>query len=245
LVQHNGDVEILESQLSIADKYGVFQPVRFGVLALNSMVKFIAQMKNPRRGHDAQGKLKKVRIDESAEGYANYMAPMRVERIRVQTLPLPKTERDNIFSDDVLRPTTDTYLTPNWDEMIPFPMTWKIRFDGFGHSDYRVGDNPYGRVVPTWLPDSEPPFYQLQGASTTGGTFGDVRPECICAVAKAARTTESKDPKTGKAKDEKKDKDTDETHCPCLGESEHNKHEHASKTGQYSTGCGMGIHAAP
>ncbi|KAK0388546.1 hypothetical protein NLU13_4789 [Sarocladium strictum] len=172
-VQHNGNVQILESQLSIADKYGVFQPVRLGILALNSMVKFIAQMKNPRRGHDAQGKLKKVRIDESAEGYANYMAPMRVERIRVQTLPLPKDARDKIFSDDVLRPTTDTYLTPNWDEMVPFPMTWKIRFDGFGHSDYRAGDNPYGRVVPTWLPDSMPPFYQPQGPSTTGGTFGD------------------------------------------------------------------------
>ena len=66
-------MEFLTFQLSFAEKFGVFQPRRFAVLALTSMVKFIAQMKNPRRGHDAQGKLKKINLGWTAEGYSNFM----------------------------------------------------------------------------------------------------------------------------------------------------------------------------
>lgn len=63
-------------------------------------------------------------------------------------------------------------------------MTWKIRFDGFGESTYKVDNNPYGRVKPTLtLPDFCPPWYQPQGPSTVGGTFAPA--VCVCADADA------------------------------------------------------------
>lgn len=141
------------------------------------MITFVAQMKNPRRGHDAQGRLKKIRLGSTREGYANYMAPMRVRWIKQQAKQLKRKEAKKIFTDDVLNPETDTYLTPTWDEFVPFPMTWKIRFDGFGRSDYKVADNPYGLVkAAPPLPDSIPPWYQPQGPSTVGGAFAT---ECV------------------------------------------------------------------
>ena len=153
------------------------------MLALTSMVKFIAQMKNPRRGHDAQGRLKKVNLHWTAEGYSNFMAPMRMDRIAEQVKHLPPDDPDkHIFTMEVLKPETDTYLTPSWDEMVPFPMTWKIRFDGFGKSDYSTDGHPphpYGKLKSAWLPDDAPPWYQPQGASHIGGSFADVA--CICA----------------------------------------------------------------
>ena len=160
-------------------------------------------MQNARRGHDTQGQLKKVRLDSSNEGYSNYMAPMRMQRIARQSND-PKT-----YTKDVLRPETVTYLTPEWDEFVPFPcsksheysgssevnttdsrIAWKIRFDGFGKSDYgaehRGVDGKlerclYGKLERTPEPDDAPPFYQPQGASHTGGTFADVA--CVCAAA--------------------------------------------------------------
>ena len=115
-----------------------FNARKSAVLSLTAMVKVLAQLKNLRRGHDTQGKLKRFRIDQTSEGYANFMAPMRVEEIRreakrqttdeVDTLILSnnyqakawETKKD-IFDDDVLKPQTDTYLTAEWNEMIPFP----------------------------------------------------------------------------------------------------------------------------
>ena len=35
------------------------------------MIKVLAQMKHLRRGHDTQGRLKKINIDQTYEGYAN------------------------------------------------------------------------------------------------------------------------------------------------------------------------------
>lgn len=141
------------------------------------MVKFIAEMKNPRRGHDAQGRLKRVHLDWTAEGYSNFMAPMRMDWIAEQVKRLPKNHPNkDVFTDSVLRPETDTYLTPNWDEMVPFPMTWKIRFDGFGESDYRskgIPSHPYGSLATPRLPDDAPPWYQPRGASHFGGAFGE------------------------------------------------------------------------
>ncbi|KAG5783073.1 hypothetical protein H9Q73_003265 [Fusarium xylarioides] len=154
--------ELLMSQLSIADKFGVFAPRRVVTISLTSMIKFVAQMKNPRRGHDAQGKLKKINLDSTPEGYANYMAPGRVSWIQQQAKKLKGPgEAEDIVTKGNLRPETDTYLTLTWDEFVPFPMTWKIRFDGFGESDYKVGTNDYGRVktMPT-LPDYCSPWYQ-------------------------------------------------------------------------------------
>lgn len=177
-------LQLLNSQLSIADKYAVFSPRRFGAMSLTSMIKFFALMRNTRRGHDAQGKLKRIRLDETVEGYANYMAPMRVNWIREQIKYLNKKEARTILTDHVLKPETDTYLTPTWDEFVPFPMTWKIRFDGFGESDYKEDNHPYGKLRKIKdHPDYMPPWYQSQGPSTTGGTFADV--VCIFAEAKA------------------------------------------------------------
>ena len=115
-----------------------FNARKSAVLGLTAMIKVVAQLKNLRRGHDTQGRLKRFRIDQTSEGYANFMAPMRVEEIRreakrqktdeVDTLTHSnsyqaeawETKKD-IFDDDILKPQTDTYLTAEWDEMIPFP----------------------------------------------------------------------------------------------------------------------------
>lgn len=105
-----------------------FNARKSAVLGLTAMIKVLAQLKNSRRSHDTQGKLKRFRIDQTSEGYANFMAPMRVEEIRreakrqntdeVDTLTQSnsyqakawETKKD-IFDDDVLKPQTDTYLT--------------------------------------------------------------------------------------------------------------------------------------
>ena len=107
------------------------------------MIKVLCQLKNLRRGHDTQGKLKKIRVDQTSEGYANFMAPMRVEDTRREA-KRQKTDKSNgliktdsyqakawetkrdIFDDDVLKPQTDTYLTAEWDEMIPFPTSTSL-----------------------------------------------------------------------------------------------------------------------
>ncbi|KAK8017843.1 hypothetical protein PG993_014169 [Apiospora rasikravindrae] len=233
------NVEFLTSQLSIADKYGVFSPRRFATLSLTSMIRFVAQMKNPRRGHDAQGRLKRIPLDSTCEGYAHFMAPERVAWIRQQVRGLKGAGK--IWNDDVLQPKTDTYLTPTWDEFVPFPMTWKIRFDGFGESDYRLNGHPFGRVTTApALPDFCPPWYQPQGPSTVGGAFAPV--VCICAEAKSKLKAEveagTKTEPEGKEDGEKRE---NQHCCPCF--------EHASekttgvRTTQLATGCGLGDHA--
>ncbi|KAK3380521.1 putative prostaglandin G/H synthase 2/cyclooxygenase 2, pgh2/cox2 [Lasiosphaeria ovina] len=229
-------VQFLTSQLSIAEKYGVFSPRRFATLSLTSMIKFIAQMKNPRRGHDTQGRLKRIHLDSIAEGYANYMAPMRVKRIEEQVKHLEEKEAKMIFTDKLLRPEVDTYLTPTWDEFVPFPMTWKIRFDGFGESNYKDDktNNPYGRVKTTpTLPDYCPPWYQPQGPSTVGGTFAAV--VCVCADAEAeAEEDKAAQLQNGEAAGKEKEKNHNR-HCPCLGHSK----KLEPKAARLSTGCGL------
>lgn len=122
-----------------------FNPKEIAVVGLTAMIKVLAQMKNLRRGHDAQGHLKRVKIDQTYEGYANFMAPMRRQKIR-EDVEKAKTEKakaynakastttspdrgsrketgdlENIFTDGVLKPETETFLTPEWDEFVPFP----------------------------------------------------------------------------------------------------------------------------
>jgi hypothetical protein len=229
------EVQFLSSQLNIAGMYGVFSPRRFATLSLTSMIGFIAQMKNPRRGRDAQGRLKRICLDSIAEGYANYMAPMRVSWIKeqikrlVKESRLPRKEAKKIFTDEILRPEAVTYLTPTWDEFVPFPMTWKIRFDGFGRSNYRL----YGTGETTWTPpDYFPPWYQPQGPSTVGGTFAPV--VCVCADAEAETEDEA-----GQLPNREAGKGTEKQrthHCPCLG---HSKKKLEPKTVQVSSGCGL------
>jgi hypothetical protein len=204
------------------------------------MIKFIAQMKNPRRGHDTQGRLKRVHLDQTTEGYANYMAPMRVQRIKEQESQRgEKASKLNVMTHQILNPEFDTYLTPNWDEFVPCPMTWKIRFDGFGESNYKDHTgNLYGRVKtgPT-LPDYLPPWYQPQGASTVGGAFADI--VCICAEAEAG-AKEAKDGRLLNNGAAGKEKEKNYHHeCPCLGHTNKMKLE-PNKALQITTGCGLG-----
>ena len=162
------------------DKIADYHPSNVALMALTSMVVFVAQMRNPRRGHDAQGRVKRVKLDSSAEGYSNFMAPMRVKRIAADAEKSTDPELKKIYTKEILKPATDTYLTAEWDEMIPFPTTWKIRFDGFGKSDYSQDGKPAQKLFQPALPDDAPPFYQPQGASHVGGSFADV--VCICAT---------------------------------------------------------------
>lgn len=86
------------------------------------MIKMVARMKNARRGHDAQGRVKKVRLDASAEGYTNYMAPMRIQAIAQKVDLLDdKTLAEEIYTSKLLKPEIETYLTAEWNEMVPFP----------------------------------------------------------------------------------------------------------------------------
>ena len=123
------------------------------------MIKAFAQMRNLRRGHDTQGRLKKINIDETSEGYANFMAPLRIveihdnvqkelcgtkeEMLKKKTkeeMPKKKSKAEqeaeeaeaerahedaeklkDILSSQVLQPQADMFLTPEWDEMVPFP----------------------------------------------------------------------------------------------------------------------------
>lgn len=77
-------------------------------------------MRNPRRGHDAQGRLKKVRLDRFNEGYSEFLAPMRMRKI-AHLAEQKVAGYSDVYDKDLLKPATDTYLTPEWDEMVPFP----------------------------------------------------------------------------------------------------------------------------
>lgn len=147
---------------SLSEGFDHFNARETAILGLTAMIKVLAQTKNLRRGHDTQGRLKRINIDETEEGYANYMAPKRMvdirERVRTtlekaesrikeatkvvakaksktaeeldeaeKALVREKTEQKDaqelrtILDSKVLQPEAETYLTPEWDEMIPFP----------------------------------------------------------------------------------------------------------------------------
>ena len=140
-----------------------FNPKDIAVHGLTAMIKVVAQMKNLRRGHTAQGLVKKIEVDQTYEGYANFMAPGRMQMIAhdvknaaadlqafqdcrkqdaERSKSMKKDEKEafeekleargrvlkqrvedaaKVFNEDILKPKTDTYLTAEWDEMIPFP----------------------------------------------------------------------------------------------------------------------------
>jgi hypothetical protein len=101
-------------------------------MGLTSMIKAVAQMRNLRRGHDTQGRLKRLYLDSSSEGYSNFMAPLRMKMVDADAEYVRKhssaEEADKIFTKDILRPSTDTYLTPEWDEFVPFPTSKSTYF---------------------------------------------------------------------------------------------------------------------
>jgi hypothetical protein len=174
------DSDFLNHKSSVTEQFADYDPKRLSAMSVTGMIRTIAQMRNPRRGHDAQGHVKKVNLDDSSEGYSNYMAPMRVARIS-QQVDMIDGNTDDIYSKKILRPATDTYLTAEWDEFVPFPNTWKIRFDGFGKSDYSKAKESFGALKqPKINIDAlaAPPFYQPKGPSCYGGSFADM--VCVC-----------------------------------------------------------------
>ena len=132
-----------------------FNPKDIATHGLTAMVKVMAQTKDLRRGHDSQGKVKRIEIDQTSEGYANFMGPGRVQEIKhdaerapivlkkyeekLKSLEPPKSEEEkkereahlaylkkrveqsSVYTTKVLKPKQDTYLTAEWDEMVPFP----------------------------------------------------------------------------------------------------------------------------
>lgn len=194
------DLKSLLHHSSFVERFEAYHPKHVANRALISMVTFFARMRNPRRGADAQGHLKKIKFDWTAEGYSNFMAPGRVLRIEQKVKKLSPEEAAKVYTDKVLRPAIDGYLTMSWDELVPFPNTWKVRYEGFGKSDYQDHKHPekgpYDRLQQMRLPDDAPPWsvnlvfparwhahkvsrYQPQGLSHVGGTFAEVA--CVCA----------------------------------------------------------------
>ncbi|RGP79400.1 heme peroxidase [Fusarium longipes] len=167
---------------SFAEAFSEYHPKHVAATGLVTMVKVLAQLKNLRRGHDTQGVSKKVSIDASSVGYANYMAPMRLEEIKLKVKQareekkLTEEQLEAIFPSEIRKPATATYLTTEWDEMVPFPTTWKLRFDGYGISDYSKNDFEVLKVFK--IPDDIQPFYQPNGPSHIGGSFAT--PVCVC-----------------------------------------------------------------
>ena len=58
-----------------------FNPKSIAVHALIAMIKVAAQLKDLRRGHTSQGLVKRIEIDQTSEGYANFMADGRMKLI--------------------------------------------------------------------------------------------------------------------------------------------------------------------
>ncbi|KAF5003805.1 hypothetical protein FDECE_9661 [Fusarium decemcellulare] len=170
---------------SFSEAFMKYHPKHVAALSLVTMVKVLAQLKNLRRGHDKQGVSKKVNIDSSYEGYSNFMAPMRMKEIRLKVDEerekihspgyqpskgdLSDADLAKIFNSKPMKPAMATYLTPEWDEMVPFPTTWKLRFDGYGASDYSKDDFAVLKVFK--LRDDVQPVYQPNGPSSYGGSF--------------------------------------------------------------------------
>lgn len=205
------ETRYLAYQSSFTEQFAARRPKHIAALSLTCMIKVLAQMKNLRRSHHDQGHLKKIQLDYSHEGYSNYMAPMRMKKIEHDiTKSREKAEEDlrrakndqerkaaedrleqldAVFNNDILRPATDTYLSPEWNEMLPFPtskstclfaqgctvlnenpcIAWKVRFNGFGDSDYNGEDLNMLWQAP--VPDDQPPYYQPNGPSHVGGSF--------------------------------------------------------------------------
>lgn len=125
---------------SFAEAFSEYHPKHVAATGLVTMVKVLAQLKNLRRGHDTQGVSKKINIDSSSVGYANYMAPMRLTEIELKLEQakkdnkLTEQQREAIYPSGIRKPATATYLTTEWDEMVPFP-TSKFNHTA-GHTQY-------------------------------------------------------------------------------------------------------------
>ncbi|KAK6343416.1 hypothetical protein TWF730_011005 [Orbilia blumenaviensis] len=139
------------------------------IVGLAAMFKTLGRMKYLRQGHDSQGRLKSVNNNPSYGHLANRMAP-KVFKANMAKLKVRARETGGKESFDTA-PESYTYLTPEWDETMPFPNTMKIRFNGYGKGVWIYGDNSdqsHG-IISLWAP---------QGPSHTGGSWA---PKCACA----------------------------------------------------------------
>ena len=122
----------LSYQPSFTSKYAEYHPKHVAIMALSSMIKVAAQMRNLRRGNNTQGFLKKINLDASSEGYSNFMAPLRMKMVEADAKYAREHSKaqdaDKVFDKRVLKPSTDTYLTPEWDEFVPFPTSKSTEF---------------------------------------------------------------------------------------------------------------------
>ena len=123
-----------------------FNPKDLAITAVTAFLTTAAQVKNLRRSHNIQGELKKVQIDQTFEGYANFISPGRMNQIAYDAehaqaeydvelkkeKAMTQAQRDantkirefkakRVWGPEVLQPANETYLSAAWDEMVPFP----------------------------------------------------------------------------------------------------------------------------
>ena len=146
------DLDHLNYATSLSTNLIGFNPKEIAEDGLIAMIKVTAQMQNLRRGHTSQGFVKRIQIDETPEGYANFMADGRIRMIKRdaenakdeyerynggknasaktegtldeeahQKFLEQRVKDAKVFDSKVLKPKQDTYLTAEWDEMVPFP----------------------------------------------------------------------------------------------------------------------------
>ena len=149
LIANNGHLNYISS-LS-ANLVG-FNPKDLAIEGVTALLTVAAQLKDLRRSHTNQGQLKTIQIDQSSEGYANFISPGRMNQIAYDATnakaeyeaELKKEagltaaqKKDNaavkefkekrvqdaakVWSPKILKPANETYLSPEWDEMVPFP----------------------------------------------------------------------------------------------------------------------------
>lgn len=151
--------------------------------ALVHTTSVLATLRNLRRGHGPQGHLQRIAVPLINEPSTTYPAPERLNNIShdIKTRPAPIHNSPLATNQEInqhntphhkspfqpLR-TTSAFLTPDWDELLPLPTTWKVRFDGFGWSDYGGGGGgretlPLLKPPDTEMMDDMAPFYEEPG----------------------------------------------------------------------------------
>lgn len=95
-----------------------------------------------------------------------------------------------------------------------YPIAWKLRFNGYGVSDYSNDDWAVLRVYK--LRDDIQPMYQPKGPSDVGGSFAT--PVCVCEIAGKQCHCNDKDKKEKKDGEDHEDGDckkVDPSAPPC------------------------------
>ncbi|EGX44212.1 hypothetical protein AOL_s00210g1 [Orbilia oligospora ATCC 24927] len=153
------------------------------IIGLAAMFKTLGRMKYLRQGHDSQGRLKSVNNNPSYGHLANRMAPKVFKATMGKLKERAQKEKSGESFDTA--PESYTYLTPEWDETMPFPNTMKIRFNGYGQGVWIYGDNSdqnHG-IISLWAP---------QGPSHTGGSWAPSKCTCTSGSCRCALDVKSR-----------------------------------------------------